>query len=131
MMMPTPQPTLKINPLDELRIAKVVLQVTAQIYDLDISDLLSEYRDRSLNFARALICFTLDVETDLTKKQIGSLLGGRDASTVSDAIEVARARPDLFLVASQRIWAATLDAFPVRESACPCCSGTGSVLVPA
>lgn len=122
---------LKINPLDEMKIARIVVEVTAALYGFDVSDILGEYRDKRLNFARSMICYVLADKTELTNKQIGHLLGGRDASTISDATEASKARPDLFMWAADRVWQSALAAFPVKQTKCLCCDGDGWVLVPA
>lgn len=64
-----------INPLE-------VINVIASYFQLKLSQLKGEKRDRSLSLPRQIVYYVLRVEIGLPLMKIGELLGGRDHTTI-------------------------------------------------
>ena len=59
-----------------------VLQIVAQYYQVDLSDLTGRSRNKEVVLPRQVAMYLLREETDASLPQIGDLLGGRDHTTV-------------------------------------------------
>jgi hypothetical protein len=67
-----------------------LLGATAHVFGLSVADLTSRAKTRRIAAARHAAAYILQHRcTSLSQGDIGELLGGRDASTISDAIRVA------------------------------------------
>jgi len=63
-----------------------ILHVVCNHFDVKISDLTSPRRPQALSFARQVAMFLLRERTELSLSEIGSLLGGRDHTTILHGI---------------------------------------------
>ncbi|MCB0076488.1 MAG: chromosomal replication initiator protein DnaA [Anaerolineales bacterium] len=60
----------------------VIIETTADFYNLSLADLESSSRRKPIAFARQVAMYLAREETDASLAEIGELLGGRDHSTV-------------------------------------------------
>lgn len=63
-------------------------------FEVSAEEIKSKSRKRTKVYARQTICHLYDIETDLTLKEIGQLIGGRDHSTAIHSINAVRDRMD-------------------------------------
>ncbi len=61
---------------------KIILQVVAQAYQLDVEDLLGTSRRREISLARQVGMYLMRQHTDLSLPRIGEAFGGKDHTTV-------------------------------------------------
>ena len=62
-----------------------ILEAVAECFNLDKEDLIGRRRDKDASLARRLAMYLIREETNYSLAQIGKILGGRDAATVTTA----------------------------------------------
>lgn len=75
-----------------LRLRKIHLDNTrwlsvCALFEVSAEEIKSKSRTRKFVLARQTLCYLYDLETDLTWKQMGQLIGGRDHSTAIHSVE--------------------------------------------
>ncbi len=64
-----------------------LISIVADFYQVDVADILSSKRNAKFTTPRHICMYILKTKYNLTFKKIGSLLGGRDYTTVITAVE--------------------------------------------
>lgn len=64
-----------------------IINNVAKLYNLSINDITGESRKKEIVFARHIIMYILKQEFNMSYKEIGSLLGNRDHTTVMNGVE--------------------------------------------
>lgn len=83
--LPVAQEALKdlINPEGSREITpELIVQIVADHFGITSKDILSQSRSSNINYARQIVMYLCRQMTPLSLKDIGSLLGGRDHSTI-------------------------------------------------
>jgi chromosomal replication initiator protein len=73
------------EPAPEVVMHTTILEAVAESFNLDKEDLIGRRRDKDASMARRLAMFLIREETNYSLAQIGQVLGGRDAATVTTA----------------------------------------------
>jgi len=74
--------------------AREVLEATAHVFALDVDDLLSRRNDRRTSWARKLAMYVAREETGASYPQLGEAFGGRNHTTVLNAVRGVAERID-------------------------------------
>ncbi len=64
-----------------------LISIVADFYQVDVADILSSKRNAKFTTPRHICMYILKTKYELTFKKIGSLMGGRDYTTVITAVE--------------------------------------------
>ena len=73
------------EPDAEVVMHTTILEAVAESFNLDKEDLIGRRRDKDASMARRLAMYLIREETNYSLAQIGLVLGGRDAATVTNA----------------------------------------------
>lgn len=78
---------IDVDKMDEQLSGTKIINVTADYYNLAPSQLTGKIRTGEISMARHIAMYLIRYNTDLGLKQIGKLFGGKDHTTVMNAVE--------------------------------------------